>query len=300
MNVFFNSKVFLLLIIAAAFVLISSSQFLPKEKEIELPNFSKVQLKPKPIDNLPPPEISAQSVLVVDAATDTVLFEKKSNLETAPASLTKLATALVVLEKCSPEQVITVPKIATPTGTKIGLVTGEQITVEHLLYGLLLASGNDAANVLVSSCFKDYEEFLSSMINLTQKLDMKNTQFKNPSGLSAKGHFSTAEDLAKLAKAALLNENLAGVVATREKVVSDLTGKISHKLTSLNKLLDNPQVLGVKTGKSEFGENLIILKENGGHKIISIILQSQNRFLEMEKILNWVDKNFLWEPVANF
>ncbi len=296
MNAFFNFRVFLLLISAAIFILVSSSQFLPKREEVELPDFSKIQLKPKPIGNLPPPEISAQSVLVVDAATDTVLFEKNPNLKTPPASLTKLATALVVLEKCSKDLVITVPKIATPAGTIMGLVEGEQIIVESLLYGLLLPSGNDAANVLVLRCFGNFEEFLSSMTNLTQKLSMENTQFKNPSGLPAKGHFSTAHDLTKLAKAALSNPEISEIIRIKEKVVTDLTGKISHKLTNLNKLLNNPQVSGIKTGRTSFGENLIAAKENEGHKIISVVLQSQDRFSDTERIFDWVFKNFVWEP----
>lgn len=293
------SKFWMLIILISSLVTIltlSSFASFSKKKPLREnpPEFTHITKKPLKIGNFPPPNLSSKSILVIDFATDTVLFEKNSNLKISPASLTKLATALVVSEKCSQSQIITVPKIATPPGTKMGLYYGEKITVENLLYGLLLPSGNDAANALVSGCFGSFEDFLITLSNLTQKLGMENTQFVNSSGLPSKDHFSTAKDLVKLTKAALGNKKISQIVSTKEKVVSDVDGKISHKLINLNKLLDNPKILGVKTGRSNFGENLIVLKEVKGEKVISLILQSQDRFLDTEKILEWVEESFVW------
>lgn len=289
-----------LLLLTIFSILISLVIFFPNENNVKrnllvLPEFSKITIKPQNKNILTPPAVSAEAVLVTDYKTGEILFEKNKNLKLTPASLTKLATAQLVLEKCSKDQIVTVPQISTPSGTKMGLLAGEKITVENLLYGLLLPSGNDAANVLMLVCFGNLGEFLSSINKFTQKLNMINTQLVNPSGLPAKNHFSTAEDLLKLTKAALANKTISEIVLAKEKTVTDSTGEISHKLVNLNKLLKDPKVLGVKTGRTNFGENLIVLKEIHGNKVISIVLQSDDRFADSEKILDWIEKNFSWE-----
>lgn len=292
---------FTFLVIAAIAIGLLRLQFLKKTEFLTQAEISKVsrfpQIKflPQNVNNLPPPKLSASAILVVDLNSDTLLFEKNSNLKVVPASLTKLATAILVLEKCQPDQIITVPQIATPPGTKVGLVKGERISVENLLYGLLLPSGNDAANVLSITCYSSFDHFLSSMTNLTQKLNMINTQFNNPSGLPAKNQFTTAADLLKLTKTFLVDQRLSAIVSTREKIVTDVSGKISHKLVNLNKLLENPKVLGVKTGTTVTGENLITLKGDNSQKIVVILLQSQDRFGETQEIFGWIEQNFRWQ-----
>lgn len=290
------SLTFVFLIVALFNLLILQNFPISKNGQTAtLPEFSKITAKPVKIGSEKLPSFSAKSVLVVDLNTDQIIFEKNPKIKIAPASLTKLATALVVLKKCPKDQIITIPKIATPPGTKMGLAIGEKITVENLLYGLLLPSGNDAADALVLGCFGNFDDFLSSVTKLTQKLEMNNTQFINPSGLPSKSHFSTAEDLFKLSNAVLENQQISKIVATKEKTVTNINGTISHKLVNLNKLLEDPKVLGIKTGRSNSGENVIILKEIKGFKVLGIVLQSQDRFADAQKILDWVERNFIWE-----
>ena len=124
------------------------------------------------------PFISAKSAIIVDAKVGNVMFEKNSNFRHLSASTTKLMTALVALEKCSFENIITVGPVNT-NGTQMGLASGVQVTVETLLYGLLMASGNDAAYVLATSCAESYDEFINLMNKRARTLKMANTHSIN-------------------------------------------------------------------------------------------------------------------------
>ena len=152
----------------------------------------------------PAPQISAHAAVIIDVKTGVNLFEKNPNLKLLPASTTKLMTALVTLEKCSPQDVVTVTTVQT-TGNQMGLEVGNQITVENLIYGLLIQSGNDAAYALASNCAKIVSDFVSSMNEKAKSLQMLNSHFANPAGFDDQFQYSTAADLAKLAKVAVTN-----------------------------------------------------------------------------------------------
>src|SRR3990167_2937410 len=130
------------------------------------------------------PFVSAKSAIVVDAKGGNVMFEKNSNFRHLSASTTKLMTALVALEKCSSENIITVGMLNT-NGTQMGLTSKDQVTVETLLYGMLMASGNDAAYVLAASCADSYDAFIDLMNERAQTLEMANTHFDNPAGFDS-------------------------------------------------------------------------------------------------------------------
>lgn len=281
-----------ILIFVALFVL------LPKNENLE--NNSQPTPVPTPYVvrqfQTPPGNLTAKSVLVVDLTTDTILFEKNPNLKLPPASLTKLATALVTLQNCNSDQVITADTIKTK-GSIMGLVEGEKITVENLLYGLLLPSGNDAALVLAKNCGNSSEDFLYSMNNLANSLGMENTHFTNPTGLETDYNYSTAVDLKKLAQAALENPVIAKIIKTEQRTASDVSGNLVHELENLNSLLGKVNgVLGVKTGRtSNNQENLITAVEREKVRILTVVLAGEDRFLETEKIIDWVFGSFVWK-----
>jgi len=253
-----------------------------------LPSYP-VRTSTTPLSNL-----TAKSVFIFDLDSKVQLFEKNSQNKLPPASLTKLMTALVVLENCNVNSVVTVGKVAK-NGSVMGLLEGEKITVEALLYGLLLPSGNDAAYELAKSCLGSVEYFVYSMNNKAQNLGMKDTHFTNPAGFDDPNHYSSAQDLAILAQESLKNETISKIIKTRVINVTDISGRIEHKLVNLNELLNNPEVLGIKTGKTEAsGENLILARRKNGHTIVVIILGSQNRFAEGKIISDWVFNNFKW------
>ena len=242
------------------------------------------------------PFVSAKSAIIVDAKLGNVMFEKNSNFRHLSASTTKLMTALVALEKCSPENIITVGPVNT-NGTQMGLASGDQVTVETLLYGMLMASGNDAAYVLASSCAESYDAFVNLMNERARKLEMANTHFDNPAGFDSDYNFSTAADLAKLAKDAVANPLISKIVATKTIVLSDVSGIKTYYVENINKLLGEVDgVEGVKTGHTEAaGEILLTKATRAGNTIIVVVLDSQDRFDDSKKLIEWAFANYHWQ-----
>ena len=241
------------------------------------------------------PFVSAKSVIIADAATGYEMFEKNSNFRHLSASTTKLMTALAALEKCLPENIITVDRVNT-NGTQMGLASGDQVTVETLLYGMLMASGNDAAYVLATSCADSYEGFINLMNDRARSLEMANTHFDNPAGFDSDYNFSTAADLAKLAKDAVANPLISKIVATKTIVLTDVSGIKTYYVENINKLLGEVDgVIGVKTGHTEAaGEILLTKATRGGNTIIVVVLDSTDRFEDSKKLIEWAFANYHW------
>lgn len=287
----FLLSVIFLILFSLNFLVSNNPQSFQKEKTPAV--FSFKTLSPKRTFSDPAPELSAKSALVADYSSGATLFEKDSDLRLPPFSLTKLMTALVALENCSPEDSVNVRRVQT-NGTQMGLGIGDNVSVLTLLWGLLLPSGNDAADALARGCADSIEDFVYSMDLRADRLGMKDTHFTNPSGLESKSHYSTAKDLFLLTQNALSNPLISEIVKTREKEIFDISGKKSYLLKNINKLLEEEGVFGVKTGRGSLGENLILGVERDSHKIIIVILSSEERFLEAEKISDWIFKSYRW------
>ncbi|MDP2659964.1 MAG: D-alanyl-D-alanine carboxypeptidase, partial [Dehalococcoidia bacterium] len=143
------------------------------------------------------PDLTASAALIMDAATGKVVFEKQSHQRRAPASITKMMTAIVALEKGKLADKITVPRIPLPEESSMGLAWGDVLTLEDLLWGLLLPSGNDAATVIAYSLGGgSMSAFVDMMNQKASQMGLKDTHFVNPHGLDEEGHYSTAYDLA--------------------------------------------------------------------------------------------------------
>lgn len=241
------------------------------------------------------PPTSAQAVAIIDSKTGISLFEKNSNTKHLPASTTKMMTALVTLENCSPPDIITVSSVQKE-GTQMGLGIGDRVTVENLLYGLLLSSGNDAAYTLANACASSYNDFIQNMNQKAVDLDMKNTHFINPAGFDDNLQYSTALDLVKLAKIVVANPLIAKIVSTKSTVVTDITGNKTYALENVDKLLGVVAGLeGVKTGQTEGSLGIFISKiTRDGNTILIAVLGSNDRFGETEKFVDWVFKNHIW------
>lgn len=241
------------------------------------------------------PFVSAKSAIITDVATGHEMFEKNSNFRHLSASTTKLMTALAALEKCLPENIITVGPVNT-NGTQMGLASGDQVTVETLLYGMLMASGNDAAYVLAASCADSYDGFINLMNDRARSLEMANTHFDNPAGFDSDYNFSTAADLAKLAKDAVASPLISKIVGTKTIVLTDVSGIKTYYVENINKLLGEVDgVEGVKTGHTEeAGEILLTKATRGGNSIIVVVLSSQDRFEDSKKLIEWAFANYHW------
>jgi D-alanyl-D-alanine carboxypeptidase (penicillin-binding protein 5/6) len=245
-----------------------------------------------------PPSLSAHSLMALDANSMVTLYEKEANLRLLPASTTKIMTALVVLEHYPLDQVLTVKEMKVD-GNQIKLLPGERITVENLLYGTLVGSGNDAALVLAENFPGGTEAFVEAMNQKAKDLGLLDTHFTNPIGLDKAGHYSTAKDLAKLTVEAIKNSVFLRIVSTSAVAISDVTGEINHFLKNTNELIGKLEgVRGVKTGWTQnAGECLITLTERNGEKVVTVVLGSQDRFGETQKLIEWIFTNFSWELV---
>ena len=250
--------------------------------------------------NISPPELSARSILVKDLETDTILYQKDASLRLPIASTTKIATALVASEYFQPSSDLEVNRGAEITGAKVGLIKGENLSFRSLLYGMLLNSGNDAAFTIAENYPGGVLGFVSAMNKKAQELGLKNTHFENPAGFDNAEHFSSASDLAKITEETLKNPQLARIFATKETSILSLDKKYQHQLHNLNKLLSDVKgVLGVKTGYTqEAKENLVTYVDRDNHKILTVVLGSDDRFGESTKLIEWTYQNFIWQNLG--
>jgi D-alanyl-D-alanine carboxypeptidase len=244
------------------------------------------------------PIVSAQAALVVDLDSGVSLYEKDADKKLLPASTTKIVTALVAMEYYPLDKVITVGNIKVD-GQKMNLLSGEKISVNDLLYGLLVYSANDAAEVLAQNYLGGRNGFIYAMNQKAKELYLDNSYFSNPAGLDGNGHYSTARDLVRVSWVAMKNPLFSKIVGTKEKTVTSQDGKIVHKLTNINKLLNEEEgILGVKTGWTEEArENLVTYVDRNNRKIMIAILGSQDRFGETKELIDWVFDNYEWKKV---
>ena len=245
------------------------------------------------------PEVTAQSAIIVDVDSAVVMYQKNADLRLLPASTTKMMAAMVVMDHYSLSDIVTVGDTKID-GNTIKLIPGEQLSVESLLYGMLIGSGNDAAEVLAEHFPGGVPAFVEAMNQKAAEYKLENTHFTNPMGLDGENHYSTARDLAKLATKVEANPVLAKIVSTPETVITDVSGENKHALKNTNELVGKVEgVKGVKTGWTEnAGECLVAWVEKDGKKVVFVVLESGNRFGETESLVEWAFNNFEWKIIA--
>ena len=246
----------------------------------------------------PGDEISAAGVVVVDVDSHVYLYKRNEEMSLSPASTTKLLTALVALDAYKLDDIVTIGTLPVD-GQSMGLVPGEKITVENLLYGALIQSGNDAAQALADYYPEGAEKFIGLMNEKAKTIHMDQSYFTNPMGFDGPEHKVTPKDLSLLALAAIQNKIIAKMVAIPQITVSDVNHIYFHKLSNVNQLLGKvPGVGGIKTGWTEAaGENLITYVERNNRKIIVVVLHSKDRFGDTTKLIDWVFENYRWDEL---
>lgn len=237
------------------------------------------------------PEISAKSAIVYDITTDRVLYKKNPKEKLPMASITKIMTAIIALENKKPDDKYIVSKNDLVGENSMGLTEGEILSQEELLYGLLLPSGNDAAETLASNFKGGRENFIKSMNTKAKSLGLLDTNFTNPSGLEGDGNqYTTAYDLIVITQYALAKFPLfRQVVSTYEyEIPYSKNHKYFYLQNETNLLTSYPGVKGVKDGYTpEAGLCLVTYLDYNGHKIIGVILGSGNRRQEMKDLLDY-------------
>ena len=244
-------------------------------------------------NNVSLPDINSRAAVVIDRATNKILYGKKENEKRKMASTTKIMTSLVIIENCNLDETIEVSKKAANTGgSRLGLKTNDKITIRDLLYGLMLCSGNDTAVALAEHLCGNIEVFSEIMNNKAKELKLENTHFVTPHGLDADDHYTTAFELAKLANIALNNEVFRKIVGTKNYTVT-INGQPKN-ITNTNELLGNlAGVYGVKTGFTN-GANrcLVTACKRNNLDIVCVVLGADTKKFRTQDSIKLIEYTF--------
>lgn len=241
-------------------------------------------------------ELNARIALIYDRASGRVLYEKNGDKQTPMASTTKIMTAIVVLENTNLKDIVTIDsKSASIGGSRLGLKKDDKVTINDLLYGLMLRSGNDAASALAIYVGGSIQNFADMMNNKAEELGLTNSHFVVPHGLDNEGHYTTAHELAKITDYALKNETFKKIVSTSNTTIS-INGNLKQ-INNTNKLLNSVSgVYGVKTGFTNgAGRCLVTAWEKNDMDIITVIIGADTnnlRTTDTKKLIEYVEKNY--------
>lgn len=226
--------------------------------------------------------ISARKAILMDATTGRVLYEKDADSRSLIASTTKIMTALVVCQQCNVLDRVRIPKEAVGIeGSSMYVTEGEILTVQDLLYGLMLRSGNDAAVALAIYCGGTVEGFVERMNDKAAVLGLQDTHFENPHGLDSPGHYSTARDLAMLTAYAMKNPIFQKTVSAKNVTVGQ------RVMTNHNKLLWRVEGAdGVKTGYTKAAGRLLVSSaQRQGRRLIAVTIDDGNDWADHASLL---------------
>ena len=246
--------------------------------------------------------VSAESAVLVDAHSGLVLLEKNAHKRMGMASTTKIMTALTVLRLSSPEDTVTVSDSAIGIeGSSIYLCKGEKMTVEQLLYGLLLASANDAAVALAIHCSGSVDAFADQMNSVALELGLENTHFTNPHGLYDEEHYTTAFELAMISREALKIPLLAKIFASTRATIPFCGEADTRLVVNHNKMLKSYDgAIGVKTGfTKKTGRCLVSAAERNGLTLICVTLNAPDDWRDHTEMLDYGYENYRRVTVAD-
>lgn len=236
------------------------------------------------------PSVSAVSAVVIEAETGTVLWEQNAYEHRAMASTTKIMTAILTIEAGDLDKEFTVdPYAIMVEGTSMGLLEGDRVSRRDLLYGILLPSGNDAANAAAVSVAGSMEKFAELMNAKAQELGLSDTHFVTPSGLDADGHYTTAYDLAQLTAYAMKNEVFREVVCCKSAQVEFGNPPYQRTLYNSNKMLARYEgAIGVKTGFTDNARRcLVSAAERDGVTLVAVTLNAPDDWNDHTKMLDY-------------
>ena len=251
---------------------------------------------PQRISDAPPPEVTADYVAILDEASGQLLYGHDEHARVAPASVTKIATALVALERepnLARRIAVSVSGSAMNRrdGSSImGLEPGLSVSLETLLYGLMLPSGNDAAEQLALTLAGSRQTYVGWMNQKVAELGLRDTHFVNPSGMDAAGHYSSAYDLARLGRAAMGDQTFRRLAGALTYAGDD------YNLKNLNRLLGAyPGADGIKIGRTPAaGRTIVASATRDGHRVYVSLLHSEDLPGDSAALFDWVWQTFTW------
>lgn len=239
------------------------------------------------------PTVSAAAYVLMDADSGRVLLAQNETAEKPIASTTKIMTALVALEQGRLTDTVTVKREHLREGSSMYLAEGERLTMEALLYGLMLPSGNDAAECIADWCGKGRERFVERMNEKASALGMTHTSFANPSGLDAEGHYSCAIDMARLMAYAMQNPTFAQIVSAENAMVG------TRSMGNHNKLLGVFEgCIGGKTGYTNAaGRTLVTCVERDGLRLVVVTLHDSSDWEDHKALYEYGFSTYHSEPI---
>jgi D-alanyl-D-alanine carboxypeptidase (penicillin-binding protein 5/6) len=245
------------------------------------------------------PKLQARSAILMEASTGQVLFSHNADLPLPPASLTKIMTAILVLERCGLEEQVRASKRATRAkASSMHLQEGEQVRVRDLLYALMLRSANDAAVALAEHTAGSVEHFVQLMNEKARAIGATRTHFVNPHGLHHPHHYSTARDLALIARYAMQNPQFRAIVSQRRVMISRSHNQEDLWMVSKAKFLDMyPWAEGIKTGYTrQAGFCFAGAASQNGRRLITVVLNSPQREQDTIALMEYGFNH--WQPIA--
>lgn len=233
---------------------------------------------------------SAKAAVLINGSTGEVIYEQNAQSRLPMASTTKIMTALLLCEYGNLEREITVTEeMLRVEGSSMGLLAGDRVTLNDLLYGLMLSSGNDAANVIAFVLGGTINGFVKQMNDKAAMMGLKNTSFATPSGLDAENHFTTAYDLAQLTRIAMQNEEFCKAVSCKSATLNYGNPPYRRTLTNHNKLLKSFEgAVGVKTGfTKKSGRCLVSAAKRGNSFVIAVTLNDPDDWADHTAMLEY-------------
>ncbi len=237
----------------------------------------------------PSPGDSSLCSVVVEAESGDIIFEKNAHERRGPASTTKIMTAFVAFENSRTDDIVKIdPRAVGTEGSSAYLCAGEKVLLSDLLYAVMLGSANDAAAAIAYHIGGSIEGFAEMMNARAEKLGLSDTHFENPHGLDGESHYTTAYDLAMIAREALKNENFRNIVSTKTKAVKLSDGNVTRVFKNHNRLLfEYDDIIGVKTGfTKKCGRTLVSAAERDGVTVICVTLCDGDDWRDHRKLLS--------------
>ena len=249
--------------------------------------------------NIPRPIISGKSALVYDTYSSRFLYEEGTDSKLPIASLTKILSAVVTLERLNSNDIVTITdKSIRVDGEKQDLYLGEKLTVRNLLKLMLIESSNDAAYALAEHAKNLGIDFVGEMNLKSRNLDMRDSVFTDPAGLDDSA-YSTAKDLVKLVQYSLNYKEIWDISAEKTAIIESSDERIKHSIISTNRLLGLVKdIIGGKTGYTDgAGQCMILVASIPDYpgKIVSIVLGSNDRFGDTQKLVEWTRSAYRWK-----
>lgn len=256
------------------------------------------------------PDIAAPSAIVMEADTGAILYEKDIHAQNYPASITKIMTTLLALEKCSLSDTITLSYDAHKTeGSHVGFKEGEQLTLEQCLYTIMMASDNQVAYAVAEHVGGTVDNFVALMNQKAASLGCQNTHFSNPHGLPDTNHYTSAYDMALIAKAAYANPTFQTIISTKTYTIptTNMTAQpisfTNHHKMLVNSTYHYDACTGGKTGYTSAARNtLVTYAEKNGMKLICVIMRdeiSYSQYTDTTTLLNYAFQNFYKSNISD-